>query len=62
MDYLLTNCEVSILHLVIIENNKPLFTGVSDMLIKSTMNTKELLKKELENKLKELNQLWHSST
>ena len=58
-----TNCEVSISPLgCIIENNKPLFTGVSDMLIKSTMNTKELLKKELENKLKELNQLWHSST
>ena len=58
-----TNCEVSISPLgCIIENNKPLFTGVSEMLIKSTMNTKELLKKELENKLKELNQLWHSST
>ena len=58
-----TNCEVSISPLgCIIENNKPLFTGVSDMLIKSTMNTKELLKNELENKLKELNQLWHSST
>ena len=58
-----TNCEVSISPLgCIIENNKPLFTGVSDMLIKSTLNTKELLKKELENKLRELNLLWHSST
>ena len=58
-----TNCEVSISPLgCIIENNKPLFTGVSDMLIKSTNNTKELLKKELDNKLKELNLLWHSST
>ncbi len=58
-----TNCEVSISPLgCIIENNKPLFTGVSDMLIKSTLNTKELLKKELENKLQELNLLWHSST
>ena len=58
-----TNCEVSISPLgCIIENNKPLFTGVSDMLIKSTFNTKELLKKELENKLRELNLLWHSST
>ena len=35
-----TNCEVSISPLgCIIENNKPLFTGVSDMLIKSTLNT-----------------------
>ena len=58
-----TNCEVSISPLgCIIENNKPLFTGVSDMLTKSTFNTKELLKKELENKLRELNLLWHSST
>ena len=58
-----TNCEVSISPLgCIIENNKPLFTGVSDMLIKSTFNTKELLKKELDNKLRELNLLWHSST
>ena len=58
-----TNCEVSISPLgCIIEKNKPLFTGVSDMLIKSTLNTKELLKKELENKLRELNLLWHSST
>ena len=58
-----TNCEVSISPLgCIIENNKPLFTGVTDMLIKSTLNTKELLKKELENKLRELNLLWHSST
>ncbi|MFL2592199.1 MAG: DNA gyrase/topoisomerase IV subunit A [Flavobacteriaceae bacterium] len=58
-----TNCEVSISPLgCIIENNKPLFTGVSDMLIKSTLNTKALLKKELENKLQELNLLWHSST
>ncbi len=58
-----TNCEVSISPLgCIIENNKPLFTGVSDMLIKSTLNTKELLKKELQNKLRELNLLWHSST
>ncbi len=58
-----TNCEVSISPLgCIIENNKPLFTGVSDMLTKSTFNTKELLKKELENKLRELNLVWHSST
>ncbi len=58
-----TNCEVSISPLgCIIENNKPLFTGVSEMLIKSTLNTKKLLKKELENKLQELNLLWHSST
>ena len=46
----------------IIENNKPVFIGVSEILKKSTENTKDLLKDELEVKLKELNLLWHYST
>ena len=58
-----TNCEVSISPLsCIIENNKPIFIGVSEILKKSTENTKDLLKNELEVKLKELNLLWHYST
>ena len=58
-----TNCEVSISPLsCIIENNKPVFIGVSEILKKSTENTKDLLKDELEVKLKELNLLWHYST
>ena len=58
-----TNCEVSISPLsCIIENNKPVFIGVSEILKKSTENTKNLLKDELEVKLKELDLLWHYST
>ena len=43
--YAFTNCEVSISPLsCIIENNKPCFLGVSEILIKSTDNTVELFK------------------
>ena len=43
-----TNCEVSISPLsCIIENNKPVFIGVSEILKKFTENTKDLLKDEL---------------
>ena len=58
-----TNCEVSISPLsCIIENNKPVFIGVSEILKKSTEKTKNLLKKELDVRLAELNLLWHYST
>ena len=58
-----TNCEVSISPLsCIIENHKPIFIGVSEVLKKSTELTKELLGKELEVKKDELNQMWHNST
>ena len=58
-----TNCEVSISPLsCIIENHKPIFIGVSEVLKKSTDLTKELLGKELEVKKDELNQMWHNST
>ena len=50
--YAFTNCEVSISPLsCIIENNKPCFLGVSEILIKSTDNTVNILKKELEIRL-----------
>ena len=59
--YAFTSCETSISPLsCIIENNKPSFLGVSEILIKSTDNTLSLLKKELEIRLKELEDQWHN--
>ena len=50
--YAFTNCEISISPLTcIIQDNKPVFLGVSDILRISTANTDELLKKELKIKL-----------
>ena len=59
--YAFTNCEVSISPLsCVIENHKPCFLGVSEILIKSTNITVDLLKKELEIKLGELEDQWHN--
>ena len=59
--YAFTNCEVSISPLsCVIENHKPCFMGVSEILIKSTNITVDLLKKELEIKLGELEDQWHN--
>ena len=59
--YAFTNCEVSISPLsCIIENNKPCFLGISEILIKSTDNTVNILKKELEIRLQELEDQWHN--
>ena len=61
--YAFTNCETSISPLACtIENNTPVFTGVSDMLKHSTDLTVELLKKELEIQLNELEEQWHFSS
>ncbi|SHH56311.1 DNA gyrase/topoisomerase IV subunit A [Winogradskyella jejuensis] len=58
--YAFTSCEVSISPLgCVIEDNKPLFIGVSEMLRRSTDNTVQLLKSELEIKLGELEEQWH---
>ena len=55
-----TNCETSISPLgCVIEDNKPLFIGVSEMLKRSTDHTVELLKQELEIKLGEFEEQWH---
>jgi topoisomerase-4 subunit A len=43
----------------VIEDNKPLFIGVSDMLKISTNRTVGLLKSELEIQLSELEEQWH---
>lgn len=61
--YAFTNCEMSISPLCcIIQNNKPVFIGVSDVLKYSTGHTIDLLKKELEIQLKELEEQWHFSS
>ncbi|MGM5471225.1 DNA gyrase/topoisomerase IV subunit A [Flavobacteriaceae bacterium LMO-SS05] len=58
--YAFTNCEVSVSPLgCVIEENKPLFVGVSEMLRRSTDNTVQLLKQDLEIKLDELEEQWH---
>ena len=58
--YAFTNCETSISPLgCIIEDNKPLFIGVTEMLRRSTDYTVELLKSELEIKLREFEEQWH---
>ena len=55
-----TNCENSISPLCcVIEENKPVFIGVHEVLRKSTDNTVELLKLELEIQLNELEEQWH---
>lgn len=61
--YAFTACETSIAPLgCVIQDNKPLFIGVSDMLKISTHRTVDLLKKELEIQLDELEEKWHSSS
>ena len=58
--YAFTACESSISPLgCIIEDNKPLFIGVQEMLERSTEHTVELLKAELEIQLGELEEQWH---
>ena len=58
--YAFTACESSISPLgCIIEDNKPLFIGVTEMLRRSTDYTVELLKAELEVQLGELEEQWH---
>ncbi|HMI05986.1 MAG TPA: DNA gyrase/topoisomerase IV subunit A [Flavobacterium sp.] len=55
-----TACETSVAPLgCVIEDNKPLFIGVSAMLKISTERTVGLLKSELEIQLSELEEQWH---
>ena len=61
--YAFTACETSISPLgCVIEDNKPLFIGVSEMLKISTNRTVDLLRQELEVQLAELETKWHFST
>ena len=58
--YAFTACETSISPLgCVIEDNKPLFIGVSEMLRRSTDRTVELLRAELQIQLDELEEQWH---
>jgi topoisomerase-4 subunit A len=55
-----TACETSVAPLgCVIQDNKPLFVGVSHMLKISTERTVQLLKSELEIQLSELEEQWH---
>ena len=61
--YAFTNCEISVSPLTcIIQDNKPVFLGVSDILKISADNTVKLLKKELKIKLGELEDQWHNAS
>lgn len=61
--YAFTDCEVSISpNTCVIVNEKPLFLPVEEVLKISTDQTVELLKKELEIRLNELNEAWHLSS
>ncbi|RUT79338.1 DNA gyrase/topoisomerase IV subunit A [Ancylomarina longa] len=58
--YAFTDCEISISpNACIIENDKPKFIGVSEILKRSADNTVALLKLELEIRKKELEEAWH---
>ena len=61
--YAFTDCEIPISpNACVIEDEKPQFLGVSDMLKSSASNTVELLKRELEIRLQELEDDWHKSS
>ncbi len=58
--YAFTDCEISISpNACIIYDQKPRFIGVQELLSSSTENTKNLLNKELQIKLTELEDKWH---
>ncbi len=58
--YAFTDCEISISpNACVIIDDKPRFTGISDLLKWSTDQTKSLLQQELQIKLAELNDKWH---
>ena len=61
--YRFTDCELSISPLsCVINNNTPIFNGVSDLLQESTEHTLSLLSSELEVNLKEFQDKWHFSS
>ena len=58
--YAFTACEVSIApNACVIVDNRPVFIGVSDLLRISTDKTRDLLQRELEIRLDELEAKWH---
>ncbi|HAB32033.1 MAG TPA: DNA gyrase/topoisomerase IV subunit A, partial [Cryomorphaceae bacterium] len=58
--YAFTACETAISPLCcVIENDRPLFTGVSELLKQSTEHTVDLLRAELGIQLSEFQEQWH---
>ena len=58
--YAFTDCEVSISpNACVIADNKPRFLGATELLKTAADNTKNLLQRELEIKLGELQEKWH---
>ncbi len=58
--YAFTDCEVSISpNACVIVEDKPVFIGASDLLRRATDFTKDLLQRELEIRLAELEEKWH---
>jgi len=58
--YAFTDCEVGISpNACVIRDDKPVFLGVHELLKISADNTKELLRRELEIRLGELQEKWH---
>lgn len=61
--YAFTQCEVSISpNACVIIDNKPHFLTVEEILRTSTLNTKELLRQELEIRKNELEEKWHMAS
>jgi topoisomerase-4 subunit A len=61
--YAFTDCEISISpNASVIDGNTPRFMGVTEILKANTNNTVELLKRELEIRLDELENAWHFAT
>lgn len=61
--YAFTDCEVSVSpNTCVISNNKPQFLGVGDLLRFSTDNTKNLLQQELQIRLNDLQEKWHTTS
>ena len=61
--YAFTDCEVSISpNACVIMDEKPHFMGVREILRRCADHTKELLKRELEIRMEELEQDWHMSS
>ena len=58
--YAFTNCQISVSpQTCVIVDNKPVFMTASDILRHSTFRTRELLHRELEIQLEELESRWH---
>ncbi|MEN8203642.1 MAG: DNA gyrase/topoisomerase IV subunit A [Bacteroidota bacterium] len=61
--YAFTDCEISISpNCCVIDDDKPRFVGVSEILKVNADHTKDLLRQELEIRLRELQEDWHMSS